>query len=111
MRSQRSIIVTSDPHNAMTFEVVVREREDESRHRVTITAIDAARYCASGIKPKGCVEVAMAFVLDREPKESILGAFDIGVIRRYFPEFDDAFPTYLAWLVDKSTGGLMDAKP
>jgi len=38
----------------------------------------------------------MAFLLDREPKESILGAFDISVIRRYFPEFDEAFPAYLA---------------
>ena len=38
----------------------------------------------------------MRFLLDREPKESILGAFDIRVIRRYFPDFDDAFPGYLA---------------
>ena len=38
----------------------------------------------------------MRFLLDREPKESILGAFDISVIRRYFPDFDDAFPRYLA---------------
>ena len=38
----------------------------------------------------------MRFLLDREPKESILGAFDMGVIRRYFPDFDDAFPIYLA---------------
>ena len=38
----------------------------------------------------------MRFLLDREPKESILGAFDMGVIRRYFPEFDDALPGYLA---------------
>jgi hypothetical protein len=28
----------------------------------------------------------------------ILSAFDIRVIRRYFPEFDDAFPGYLARL-------------
>jgi hypothetical protein len=38
----------------------------------------------------------MRFLLDRERKESILGAFDMRVIRRYFPEFDDAFPIYLA---------------
>ena len=38
----------------------------------------------------------MRFLLDREPKESILSAFDMGVVRRYFPEFDDAFPGYLA---------------
>jgi len=37
----------------------------------------------------------MRFLLDREPKESILGAFDTRVIRRYFPEFDETFPGYL----------------
>ena len=38
----------------------------------------------------------MRFLTDREPKEAILSAFDIRVIRRYFPDFDDAFPGYLA---------------
>jgi hypothetical protein len=40
----------------------------------------------------------MRFLLDRESKESILSAFDMHVVRRYFPEFDDAFPGYLARL-------------
>ena len=40
----------------------------------------------------------MRFLIDREPKESILSAFDTNVVRRYFPEFDDAFPGYLARL-------------
>ena len=42
----------------------------------------------------------MRFLLDREPKESILATFDMRVIRRYFPEFDDAFPGYLARSAD-----------
>jgi hypothetical protein len=37
----------------------------------------------------------MRFLLDREPKESIMNAFDMRVVRRYFPEFDDALPDYL----------------
>jgi hypothetical protein len=40
----------------------------------------------------------MRFLLDREPKESILSAFDTDAVRRYFPEFDDALPGYLARL-------------
>ena len=40
----------------------------------------------------------MRFLIDREPQEAILSAFDIRVIRRYFPEFDDAFPDYLSLL-------------
>jgi hypothetical protein len=35
-------------------------------------------------------------LLDREPKESILGSFDVTVISRYFPEFERELPNYLS---------------
>ncbi|MGA7544342.1 MAG: hypothetical protein WBW08_00720 [Methyloceanibacter sp.] len=38
--------------------------------------------------PERCLEAAFRFILDREPKESILGRFDVTVIQRYFPEFE-----------------------
>jgi hypothetical protein len=47
----------------------------------------------------------MRFLIDREPKESILSAFDMRVVRRYFPEFDDAFPDYLAGLGGEPQSG------
>ena len=92
----RAISVKVDPARVLTFDVVVRDGIGESRHRVTLPAEDAARWAKLGAEPSHCVEAAMRFLLDREPKESILGAFDTRVIRRYFPEFDDAFPSYLA---------------
>jgi hypothetical protein len=91
-----AISVLADPTRALTFDVVVRDARSESWHRVAIEADDAARWAKLGAGPSHCVEAAMRFLLDREPKESILGAFDMGVIRRYFPDFDDAFPGYLA---------------
>jgi hypothetical protein len=36
--------------------------------------------------------------LDREPKESILGRFDVTAILRYFPEFEREMPRYLSQL-------------
>jgi len=96
--SDVAISVTPDPARALTFDVVVRDARSESRHRVAMRADDAARWARLGAEPARCVEAAMRFLLDREPKESILAAFDMGVIRRYFPEFDDAFPGYLARL-------------
>jgi hypothetical protein len=96
MRRKTAIIVTADPAAELAFDVVVRETDGDSKHRVTVSAVDAARFSKVGADPARAVEAAMAFLLDREPKESILGAFDIGVIRRYFPEFDKAFPAYLA---------------
>jgi len=92
------ILVLADRARPLSFEVVVRNARGENRRRVTIGADDAARFAALGAEPARCVEAAMRFLLDREPIESILGAFDINVIRRYFPEFDDAFPGYLARL-------------
>jgi hypothetical protein len=59
-------------------------------------ADEAQRWAKLGADPSHCVEAGMHFLIDREPKESILSAFDMRVIRRYFPEFDDAFPGYLA---------------
>jgi hypothetical protein len=88
--------VLADPARAMTFDVVVRDARGESRHRVTMQVDEAQRWARLGAEPLHCVEAAMRFLLDHEPKESILGAFDMRVIRRYFPDFDDAFPGYLA---------------
>ena len=45
--------------------------------------------------PEACVEAALRFLLDREPKESILPQFDIRVIQRYFPEFEREIGGYL----------------
>jgi hypothetical protein len=35
--------------------------------------------------PERCLEAAFQFLLDREPKESILRRFDVMAISRYFP--------------------------
>ncbi len=91
-----------DSSGTLAFDVVVRDDRGESRHRVTISADDAARWGRLGARPADCVEAAMLFLTDREPKESILAAFDIRVIQRYFPEFNDAFPGYLARLGGES---------
>jgi hypothetical protein len=34
------------------------------------------------------VEESFAFLLEREPKESIMREFDLTVIARYFPDFE-----------------------
>jgi hypothetical protein len=94
--SDTAISVTPAAAGTLTFDVVVRDARGESRHHVTIEADEAERWAKLGAVPCACVKAAMQFLLDREPKESILSAFDMRVIRRYFPEFDDVFPAYLA---------------
>jgi hypothetical protein len=96
--SEPSISVTPHPGGELVFDVIVRDARGESRHQVTIEADEAERWAKLGAAPLRCVEAVIRFLLDREPKESILSAFDMRVVRRYFPEFDDALPGYLVRL-------------
>ena len=71
------------------FHVRVDEGPTESTHTVTVSDEDYERL-GSGYGSKeefirGCFE----FLLEREPKESILSTFDVSVIPRYFPDFED----------------------
>jgi hypothetical protein len=79
----------------LEFEVAVREEAGETRHRVTLSQRDYRRLTAGRCTPEACVEAAFRFLLDREPKESILPRFDLMLIARYFPEFERALPGYL----------------
>jgi hypothetical protein len=85
--------VADDP---LAFAVVVREARSETRHHVTMSRATAERLAAGQHPPERCVEAAFRFLLDREPKESILRRFDVDVIARYFPEFERELPRYLA---------------
>jgi hypothetical protein len=80
----------------LDFEVVVREGEGETRHHVTMSREMCDRLTADKHTPERCLEAAFRFLLDREPKESILGRFDVTVISRYFPEFERELPHYLS---------------
>jgi hypothetical protein len=79
----------------LAFEVVVREGGGETRHRVTMARATCERLTGDRHPPEACLEAAFRFLLDREPKESILGSFDVSVISRYFPEFERELPSYL----------------
>ena len=96
--SAPSVAVTPRRDRPLVFDVIVRGALDESRHQVTIKADEAERWAEIGAQPALCVEAMMRFLLDRGSKESILNAFDMHAVRRYFPEFDAAFPGYLARL-------------
>jgi hypothetical protein len=81
-----------------TFDVVVSEGQGETRHHVTMSRELCERLTAGKHTPERCVEAAFRFLLDREPKESILRRFDVTEISRYFPEFEREMPHYLAQL-------------
>jgi hypothetical protein len=80
--------ITVTPRGPGRFDVVVAGETSSSTHSVTI-ATDAVDRLAPGSTPEALVEASFRFLLEREPKESILAAFDLDVIARYFPEFPD----------------------
>jgi hypothetical protein len=82
--------------DALEFEVVVREGQGETRHHVSMARETCDRLTGGKHTPERCVEAAFRFLLEREPKESILSRFDVTVIARYFPEFERELPRYLA---------------
>jgi hypothetical protein len=79
-----------------TFDVEVREGRGSSRHTVTLDPALLARLAgARAVSGEAFVEAVFAFLLEREPKESILSRFDVSVVSRYFPEFEAEIASYL----------------
>lgn len=78
----------------LELDVEVREGGGQTRHRVTVRRDTLARL-APGRSAEELVRAAFTFLLEREPKESILSRFDVTVIGRYFPEFEREIGSYL----------------
>jgi hypothetical protein len=71
-----------------TVDVTVQKGGGETHHEVTLSRADLVRLARPGESAETFVERCFEFLLEREPKESILRAFDVSVIARYFPEFE-----------------------
>lgn len=75
-------------------EVVVKEGNSQTSHKVTVPDELYQKLTNGKISKVDCVKSAFRFLLDREPKESILRQFDLPVISHYFPEFEKEFANY-----------------
>jgi len=70
------------------FRVRVIEAGSETTHDVTVSPNDYTRLTSGKTEPEELVRRSFEFLLEREPKESILTRFDLSVIGRYFPEYE-----------------------
>jgi len=77
----------TDHDDRYEFQVTVKEGKEESRHRVTLRKADYQKLTAGKASPEDLVMESFRFLLEREPKESILRSFDLMVIGRYFPKY------------------------
>jgi hypothetical protein len=74
--------------DASHFRVRVVEAGSESVHQITLDPKDLARLAGVTLEPEELIGKSFEFLLEREPKESILSRFDLSVISRYFPEYE-----------------------
>jgi len=70
------------------FHVTVMEGRSQTSYRVTMSKATYERLTEGVVSPEACVKQAFEFLLEREPKESILRQFDITKISYYFPDFE-----------------------
>lgn len=69
--------------------VKVVEGDTSTDHLVNVKTEDYIRLTDKKISVEELVKKSFEFLLEREPKESILGNFDLMVINDYFPEYEE----------------------
>jgi hypothetical protein len=68
------------------YDVTVEDDRGSTTHEVTVWPSDVERY-APRATPEELLEASFEFLLEREPKESILRRFELPTIEHYFPEY------------------------
>ena len=78
--------------------VTVADDRGSSSHDVTVGTDDATTLAAATVAEdvERLIYETFDFLLEREPKESILRSFDLSVVGQYFPEFEHEIRSRLA---------------
>ena len=71
-----------------TFEVTVAEGDSQTVHTVHLNEAYVKKLKWEVNDIESLVKKSFEFLLEREPKESILREFDLEVIAHYFPEYN-----------------------
>ncbi|MCD6416705.1 MAG: hypothetical protein J7M08_08430 [Planctomycetes bacterium] len=70
------------------FEVVVGEGDDTTRHIVTLDDDYHRKLTNGSVTKPELIRRSFEFLLEREPKESILSKFNLRLINRYFASYE-----------------------
>ena len=71
-----------------TFEVTVSS-SSTTTHIVTVTDETHQKLTDGKINKEDLLDISFRFLLDREPNTSIMASFELTVISRYFPEYEN----------------------
>lgn len=71
------------------FIVTVEEKETRTQHTVSLDDEYYQKLTRGRMIKQELIRDSFEFLLEREPKESILSKFNLKVISQYFPEFEE----------------------
>lgn len=77
----------------MKFRVLVEEKDSQTEHSVSLNRADYFRITSGKAAPEKLIQQSFEYLLEQEPKESILASFDFNVIGQYFPKFPKEIST------------------
>ena len=83
-----SVHQISSQEGGFIFDVMVKEGSEATHHRVGLRQSYYDQLSGGKIAPEELVKRSFEFLLEREPKEAILRAFNLRDISNYFPEFE-----------------------
>lgn len=86
--SQDVSVVCRGTDEGFACDVAIGTDAAATRHSVTVSQQDLARLAPGHYDPHELVEASFDFLLEREPRESILRHFELPVIERYFPGYE-----------------------
>ncbi|HYI22660.1 MAG TPA: hypothetical protein VEX62_08500 [Candidatus Limnocylindrales bacterium] len=88
MTADDSVSVVCQPAGpGWACRVRVGDGADATEHEVSVSAEEMARFAPGASEPQRLVEASFAYLLEREPKESIMGSFTLSTIESYFPRY------------------------
>jgi len=88
-------MITIETIDERTFKVTVKGRTTTT-HTVTVEPSYYEALTGGRVPAEKLVEKSFEFLLERESNTSILRTFDLPVIGRYFPEYEDTIQKMLA---------------
>ena len=74
--------------NEQEFLVTIEEKGTRSKHKVTLDNEYYQNLNDGKITKEELIKKSFEFLLEREPKETILSKFNVRIIKTYFPEYE-----------------------
>ncbi len=76
------------------FKVIVTYKGVNTEHNVSLDDAYYQRLTGGEMTKEELIKRSFEFLLMRESNQSILSSFDLSVINRYFPEYEDEISLY-----------------